>query len=160
MERGERLRGVLRQDEKLRSIRLLCGKLGGNGLLRAREDGKVHNAFLLPCGEEREERLEIESAAERVVGLQKRGGDGFAVLRDRDPQNVPCGVERADERRVGINFGGRQEKGPAKGILLQKCSIFRHRPGICKREIDRRGRLLGLGLCGLLGIFRRVRLAA
>lgn len=79
--------------------------------------------------EEREERLEIERAAERVVGLQKRGGDVFTVLRDRDPQNVPCGVERADERRVGVNFGGRQEKGPAKGVLFQKRGVFCHRPG-------------------------------
>ena len=71
MERGERLRGVLGQDEKLRGIGLLRGKLGGDGLLRARENGKVHNAFLLPCGEERKERLKIERAAERVVGLQK-----------------------------------------------------------------------------------------
>ena len=79
---------------------------------------------LFPQAKEREERLEIESAAERVVGLQKRGSDVFTVLRDRDPQNVPCGVERADERRVGVNFGGRQEKGPAKGILLQSFFNF------------------------------------
>ena len=160
MERGERLRSIFGQDEKLRSIRLLCGKLGGDGLLRARENGKVHNAFLLPCGEEREERLEIESAAERVVGLQKRSGDGFAVLWDRDAQNVPRGIERADERRVGVNFGGCQEKGPAKGVLFQKRGVFCHRPGVCKREIDRRGRLLGLRVRRLLGIFGCVRLIA
>ena len=71
MERGERLRSIFGQDEKLRGLRLLRGKLGGDGLLRAREDGKVHNALLLPERKERKERLEIERAAERVVGLQK-----------------------------------------------------------------------------------------
>ena len=119
-ERGERLRGVLRDNQKLRHIRLLNGKLGGNRLLRAREDRKIGDAILLPRREQGKERFRVQSAAERVVRLEKRSRDILAVFCNRHTENVPCGIELSRKRRVCRQLGGSQEKRAAKIGLFRR----------------------------------------